>query len=272
MFAKQTIKLIFICIALTISANLEADQPKWSLVIHDDLKKPSLKNFSERNYILFQHFINSSLKTSGKQDFQTISKQVKNNIFWKGHKGKNIYIDAFKRSYPIVKNFDKRADIPEIVFLIPYLESLWHSKSGKTSADYGYWQLVRNIVEEIQELPTTPNNIKKAHPDTIRSNPKLSTEVALLHLRRYYFHFAKVAKYSETDAWLFSMLSYNWGAGNVKRMLAEMQKKKIPTNFSSFYHYLYKKHLAHKNNKSMKAAVEYLPSLWNIAKVIRQPT
>lgn len=272
MLHRHITRSLLICCILSFANISNAESPHWSLVIHESLKKPSLKNFSERNYILFQHFINSSLHASGKEDFLTVSKQVKNNIFWKGSKHKNIYIDAFQRSYPVVKNFDKRADIPEIVFLIPYLESLWHSKSGKPSADYGYWQLVRTTVEEIQALATTPNDVKKANPNTIRSNPSLSTKVALLHLRRYYFHFAKVENYSETDAWLFSILSYNWGAGNVRRMLAEMQKKKIDTNFSSFYHYLYKAHLANKKDKSLKAAVEYVPSLWNIAKVIRQTT
>lgn len=272
MLNRHLIKLLLICCSLIFANISKAESAHWSLVIHENLKKPSLQNFSERNYILFQHFINSSLRTSGKKDFLNVSKQVKNNIFWRGSKRKNIYIDAFQRSYPVVKKFDRRADIPEIVFLIPYLESLWHSKSGKPSADYGYWQLVRSTVEEIQDLTTTPNDVKKSNPNKIRSSPNLSTKVALLHLRRYYFHFAKVAKHSETDAWLFSILSYNWGAGNVRRMLTEMQKKKIDTDFSNFYHYLYKAHLANKKDKSLKAAVEYLPSLWNIAKVIRQTT
>ncbi len=267
--------LLLFCLALyisIISSAVMADAPNWSLVIHDDLKKPSLNNFAERNSILFNYFLKKSLSGLGRKDFYSVSKQVKNKIFWKNHKNRNIYADAFRRSYPVVKNFDKRADIPEIVFLIPYLESLWHSKSGKPDEDYGYWQLVRPIVEEIQALPSTPSNIKKAHSNTIRSNPKLSTEVALIHLRRYYFYFAKVAKYSETDSWLFAITSYNWGAGNVKRMLSEMKRKKLAANFSDFYHYLYRIHLAHPKDKSLKAAVEYLPNLWNISKVIRQTT
>lgn len=264
------ISIIFTLILSSYTLPCLAQPPAWSYVIHQDLRKPSLHNFAERNYRLFDYFLKQSLQGSGKKDFFAVSKQVKNNIYWKGKRNTNIYIDAFKRSYPVIKNFDKRPDIPEIVFLIPYLESLWQSKSGKTSADYGYWQLVLPIVKEIQNLDTTPQAIKKANANTLRSDPRLSSEVALIHLRRYYFYFAKVAKHSETDAWLFAMLSYNWGAGNVKRMLASMQKKKIKTDFSHFYHYLYRQHLANKKDKSMKAAVEYLPNLWNIAKIIRQ--
>ena len=248
---------------------IKADTVHWSHIIHNDLKKPSLHNFAERNHLLFQYFLDTSLHKQGRKDFFTVSKQAKNNIYWKGNKRKNIYIEAFKRSYPIVKKLD-RQNMPEILFLIPYLESLWHPKSGQPSTDYGYWQLVRPIVEEIQALPTTPRLIKETHPNKIRSDANLSTKVALIHLRRYYFYFAKVAKHSETDAWLFSIVAYNWGAGNVKRLLAEMEKKKIETNFSNFYHRLYQKHLKHKADKSLKAAVEYVPNLWNIANIIRQ--
>jgi pantothenate kinase-related protein Tda10 len=61
----------------------------------------------------------------------------------------------------------------------------------------------------------------------------------------------------------------NWGAGNVKRMLARMGRKGITENFSNFYHYLYETQQLYQGDKSLKAALEYLPSLWNIAKVIR---
>lgn len=265
----SSLKFIFLACLLWLPSMLKAESPKWKLVIHEHWKEPSLNNFAKRNHALFQHFLDSSLEGKGKKTFLTVSKRVKNNIFWKGENKENIYLDAFKRSYPVVRQF-KRKNIPEIVFLIPYLESLWRSKSGKPSSDYGYWQLVRSTVEEIQELDTTPESIRQTHPNKIRSNPHLSTEAALIHLRRYYFYFAKVAEHPETDSWLFAMLSYNWGAGNVKRMLLEMEDKHINPTFSNFYDYLYRKHRANRDDRSMQAAVEYLPSLWNIAQLIYQ--
>jgi hypothetical protein len=51
-----------------------------------------------------------------------------------------------------------------------------------------------------------------------------------------------------------------------------MEKQDIENNFSNFYHYLYTKHKQNQTDRSMKAAVEYLPNLWNIAQVIRQTT
>ena len=269
MLYKKYILLIVISLLFSTTTFAKAQEPKWLLVIPEKLKKTSRKNYSKQIHFLFKYFISESLHGVGKKDFKRVTDKTKNNIFWKRGRRKNIYLDAFHRSYPRVKRYKIRNDIPQIVLLIPYLESLWHSKSGDPAADYGYWQLVLPIVKEIQKLPTSPDAIKKVSANKIRSNHRLSTQVALLHLRRYYFYFAKVVQYSETDAWMFAMLSYNWGAGNVKRMLAKMKRKGLKRNFSTFYHFLYRSHKARKSDRSLKAAVEYLPSLWNIARVIR---
>jgi hypothetical protein len=158
-----------------------------------------------------------------------------------------------------------------MVLLIPYLESLWRAKAGDSSKDYGYWQLLNAIVKEIKELPSTPAYLKKLSINKIRSHHKLSTTVALIHLKRYYFYFHSVSGFSKTDAWLFAIVSYNWGSGNVRRMLQKMKKKKIKLSFSSFYHYLYQKQKKDKDNRSLTSAVEYLPHLWNIAQVMSLP-
>ncbi len=268
MLYKKLLIPIVISLLLMTATIAVAEEPKWLAIIPEKLKKSSRKNFSKRLHLLFKHFISRSLQGKGKIAFNKITKKTKNNIFWKGKRHKNIYLDAFQRSYPSVKRYKIRKDIPEIVLLIPYLESLWQAKSGDPAADYGYWQLILPIVKEIQKLPTSPDSIKKVSANKIRSSSTLSTKVALLHLRRYYFYFAKVAKYNETDAWMFAILSYNWGAGNVKRILIKMKHRGIRRTFSNFYYFLYKKHKADKKNRSLKAAVEYLPSLWNIAKVI----
>jgi hypothetical protein len=231
-------------------------------------KHNSMSSIANKKYSIFQAFIDSSFHGIGLKRFKKVSKSIENNITWKGKRGKNRYLSAFKRSYPFLKNYDF-GEFPEIIFLIPYLESQWRSHTGNPQEDYGYWQLVRTVIEEIQTLPQAPDDLRLSDPDTIRTNAWLSTEAALIHLRRYYFYFAKVAGFSESDAWFFAMTSYNWGAGNVKRMIAEMKSQNIAVDFSSFYAYLYNAHRASPENKSMKAAVEYLPNLWNIAKVIR---
>ena len=108
------ISILFTLILSSYSVTCSAETAAWSYIIHKDLRRPSMANFAERNYRLFDYFLKQSLHGAGKKDFFTVSKRVKNNIYWKGKQNTNIYIDAFRRSYPIIKSFNKRPDIPEI--------------------------------------------------------------------------------------------------------------------------------------------------------------
>ena len=247
-----------------------AKDSDWAFIIPDKIKKNTRANYAERSHRVFRYFLQHSLNSKGRKDFKKVVKRVKHRIFWKKNKHKkNLFVDAFRRSYPQIKHYQLPADVPQMILLMPYLESLWRAKAGRPSKDYGYWQLLTSIVKEIKELPTTPAYLKKYSINKIRSHYKLSTTVALLHLKRYYFYFHSVSGFSKTDAWLFSIVSYNWGSGNVRRMLHKMKRKKIKLNFSNFYHYLYRKQKRDKDNRSLRSAVEYLPHLWNIAQVIR---
>ena len=229
----------------------------------------SLKTFSQQKHTTFQSLIKHSLQGQAKIYFDKVTQEKRNAIFWKKKGSKNRYKQAFKRAYPVLKQVETKG-MPDVVLLIPSYESLWQAKNGKSKSDYGYWQLVPNVVNEIKNLPKTPVKIKKSNIDKIRTDPHLSTETALIHLRRYYFFFRKKIKFSESDATFFTIVSYNWGAGNVRRMLYQMQQQKVKLNFSNFYHVLYNTHKKNPQDKSMKAAVEYLPSLWNLAKMVQK--
>jgi hypothetical protein len=266
----NSITLFLFLSALLILNPTSAKDSDWGFIIPDDIKKDSRADYAERAQIVFRYFLDNALRLKGRKDFDSVIKRVKNRIFWKQNKQKkNLFIDAFHHSYPQIKHYPLPSDVPHMVLLIPYLESLWRAKAGDSSKDYGYWQLLNAIVKEIKELPSTPAYLKKLSINKIRSHHKLSTTVALIHLKRYYFYFHSVSGFSKTDAWLFSIISYNWGSGNVRRMLRKMKKKKIKLSFSSFYHYLYQKQKRDKDNRSLTSAVEYLPHLWNIAQVIR---
>ncbi len=231
---------------------------------------------SARNQFDFDSFnlyIASALSDQALKDFKEVSASVKNNIFWKGKRAQNKYESAYKRSRPYLHKLF-RDDVPDFVFLIPYLESGWRATKGRKKSDYGYWQMVTEVVAEIKTLEHASAALKKMHPDKIRSNLLLSTEAAIIHLKRYYFYFRHVANFAEADAWLFAVTSYNWGAGNVKRTLLKMQKEmpaknKSAPDFASFYHYLYTLSNKHPKDKSMRVALEYLPNLWNIALLIQ---
>lgn len=221
----------------------------------------------------FNQFVNLSLDGIALQHFKTITKEVKNNIFWKGRARRNKYQIAYKRSRPYLKKL-LRDDIPDFVFLIPYLESGWRSNKGRKNADYGYWQLVSEVVNEIKTLDHASKKLRRTHADAIRSDPMLSTEAALIHIKRYFFYFRHVANFSEADAWLFSTIAYNWGAGNVKRLLIKMQTDgfiddKSDLTFAHFYHYLYESSQNNTADRSMRVALEYLPNLWNIALLLQ---
>jgi hypothetical protein len=215
--------------------------------------------------------VNSALSGEALVDFEAITAEVENNIFWKKKASANKYQAAFIRSSPLLKHL-LRDDIPDFVFLIPYLESGWHPTKGQPSSDYGYWQMITDVVVEIKTLDQASDALRNAHPNDIRSDPELSTEAALIHLKRYYFYFRHVANFEEADAWLFSVTAFNWGSGNIKRTLVRMQDEGIGEDsaltFSDFYHYLFQSVKKHPKDKSMRVALEYVPNLWNIALLI----
>ena len=251
---------------LICAANVSAAETAWQKNLPMP-QKLTLNKLANYQHDLFSYFLERSLSGKGKKTFQTVSKRVANNITWRNSQGGNGYLAAYERSYSFIKKVDLQ-QMPATILLIPYLESQWHGTRGDPNGDYGYWQMVPEVVNEIRSLEHAPSAIKKSSANSIRSKANLSTQAAQLHLRRYYFYFAKVAKYSESDAWLLTLTAYNWGAGNVKRLMAELQAKGIKPNYSNFYQALYKKQQANPQDISLRAAVEYVPNLWHIAKMI----
>jgi uncharacterized damage-inducible protein DinB len=231
-------------------------------------------SFAQQYKNTFTHFIDTSLTGKGRESFEAMVKEVENNIQWHDQKTKNKYLDAYERSLPFMRKLG-RDDVPKMVFLIPYLESTWQGEKGNPASDYGYWQMVPEVINEIRQLDEASDRLMQADANTARADVELSTEAALIHLYRYYFYFRHVAGFAEEDAWLFSMTAFNWGAGNIKATIATMKKKEKRVTFSSFYHYLYtlnkmKKSKGKTEARSSRVALEYLPNLWNIVLLIQQ--
>ncbi|HPY39515.1 MAG TPA: transglycosylase SLT domain-containing protein [Thiolinea sp.] len=267
LLSKSSLAAVVIAFGLSCTATYsQAATVAWQQAVPAPAK-PSLSKVAAYQHDLFQYFLTHSLSGKGKQAFEKVSKRVENNVTWKNSKGGNAYLSAFENSYPFVKKVDLQ-QMPAIILLIPYIESQWHGTRGNPSSDYGYWQMVPEVVNEIRTLDHAPAAIKKANANTIRSKANLSTQAAQMHLHRYYFYFAKVANYSESDSWLLTITAYNWGAGNVKRLMEELKAKGIKQNYSNFYNALYKKQQANPSDISLRAAVEYVPSLWHIAQMI----
>lgn len=45
--------------------------------------------------------------------------------------------------------------------LIPYMESQWQANKGDPKGDYGYWQLVLEVLNEIKTLDYIPASFNK---------------------------------------------------------------------------------------------------------------
>ncbi|MBU0500578.1 MAG: transglycosylase SLT domain-containing protein [Gammaproteobacteria bacterium] len=266
-FVSRTLLPSSLFLALALAPNpAQSTMPAWRQPYKSTLN-PAAKHFARNQLSLFRRFLDSSLRGDGKKVFLQVAGAVRNNVGWRNDLGRNAYNEAFRLSYPFVKTVELEG-MPNIILLMPYLESQWNGHAGERARDYGYWQLGRYVVEEIQSLDYAPTELKKNHPDRIRSDASLSTKAAQIHLRRYWYYFAKVRNFPDSDAWLFAITAYNWGSGNVKRMIAEMESKGIAVNFSNFYHYLHAIQQRNPSDKSMKAAVEYLPNLWSIVQLI----
>lgn len=229
----------------------------------------SQKSYAAEHLVIFSNFIDDSLTGKGRDAFDQMVQDVENNIQWSEGKRKNKYLDAYHRSYPFMRALE-RDDVPLTVLLIPYLESTWHGKKGNPSSDYGYWQMLPEVIDEIQQLDQASDDLMTMDTNDVRSDADLSTEAALIHMHRYYFYFHSVAGFSESDSWLFAITAYNWGAGNIKAMIAQMEDKGKTVDFSSFYHYLYTLNKKKGGDKSSRVALEYLPNLWNIALLIQE--
>lgn len=259
---------VCLCLMAGFTSVAGAETPAWHKVAYQVPAESSSAQLAHKHYDLFAFFLSNALHGAGKTTFLQVSEQVRNKIQWRDANGKNDYLDAFIRSYPFVKSVDLQG-MPDSILLIAYLESQWHGKKGKKSADYGYWQLTPEVLKEIQTLDYVSDAIKTTGINKLRADATLSTQAAQAHLHRYHFYFADVAGFAESDAWLLTFTAYNWGAGNAKRLLADMERRGIALNFANFYHELYAQHLKQPSDRSLKAAVEYVPSLWNIAQLLK---
>lgn len=249
-----------------IGSPAQAQLPPWrsALVMPGN---SSAKLLARKQLGVFKRYLDQSLRGEGKKVFLRVSGNVRTKVAWRDEQGKNAYIDAFHRAYPHLRSVDLEG-MPDIILLIPSLESRWNAVAGEPAKDYGYWQLGLPTVAEIQTLDYAPETIRDSHPDKVRSDAAMSTKAAQIHLRRYWYYFSKVANFPESDAWLLSITAYNWGSGNVKRLLAELEADGVEPSFSSFYHRLYLTQQRNPADVSMRAALEYLPNLWNIVQLV----
>lgn len=226
-------------------------------------------DYSQRYYDSLAWVIDESLDGEGLAAFNTVSERVENNIHWSDGNTINKYVKAHKRCLPYL-NKQIGSDMPSFVFLIAYLESGWLADVGNPEHDFGYWQLIPEVIEEIRGLPEASLALAEASVRTIQTSEDLSTEAAFIHLHRYEFYFQHIAGFSEADAWMFTLVAFNWGVGNVKRLLLAMEQEEEVLSFSNFYVHLLAKSEENSDDKSLRVATEYIPNLWHIAVLLQR--
>lgn len=260
---------LLVCIVLIINPSHAKDKAGWEMLEPNKTNHLTLKQLAKRHAVLLDYFVTNSLRGKGKKAFNKTRIKVASHIRWLNAANTNHYNEAFKNSYPFALKHDLQG-MPDSIFLIAYLESQWQGKKGNKKADYGYWQMTPEVLNELKALPHLPQKVQNSSINKIREHKLLSTQAAQAHLHRYHFYFAKVAQYAETDAWLLTFTAFNWGAGNVKRLMEQVVKDGLKANYSNFYYYLYELHKKTPEDRSLRAAVEYVPKLWHLAQLLKE--
>ena len=119
-------------------------------------------------------------------------------------------------------------NLPPQLFYVALQESGFNDKAigPKTRMGYakGMWQFVPSTAKEFGLKPGPLHQEPRFDPEDERFNPKRATEAAAEYLKRIY----------RTDAQASGLLviaSYNWGEGNVVKMINQLPKNPKERNF-----------------------------------------
>lgn len=119
-------------------------------------------------------------------------------------------------------------NLPPHLFYVALQESGFNDKAigPKTRMGYakGMWQFVPSTAKEFGLKPGPLHQEPRFDPEDDRFNPKMATEAAANYLKRIY----------RTDAQASGLLviaSYNWGEGNVVKMINQLPKNPKERNF-----------------------------------------
>jgi membrane-bound lytic murein transglycosylase D len=112
-------------------------------------------------------------------------------------------------------------NLPSHFFYLALQESGFDSKAvgPKTRMGYakGMWQFVPSTAKEYGLKPGPLQEEPRYDPDDDRFNPKRATEAAAKYIKRIYLTDAQASG-------LLVMASYNWGEGNVVKMIRQLPK------------------------------------------------
>jgi membrane-bound lytic murein transglycosylase D len=127
--------------------------------------------------------------------------------------------DSFELSRPylyFVLEEVKKRNMPTELALLPFLESSFNIRRGKSLNPAGLWGLMPVAARHLN-LAQTP--LLDERRDIVRS-----TQAALDLMQELYEKFGD---------WHLALAAYNWGPSNVSRAIANNHRRKLPTNYLS---------------------------------------
>ncbi len=162
---------------------------------------------------------------------------------------------ASRYLYYVVQELEKR-NMPSELALLPFIESAFNPQAFSSAQAAGMWQFIPSTGRDY--------NLKQNMFNDERRAVLASTDAALSYLQRLYGMFGD---------WQLALAAYNWGEGNVSKLVKRNQNAGRPTDYNSMSSMM---PLETRNYVPKLQAVKNIiahPEIYNIAlpKVENQP-
>lgn len=122
---------------------------------------------------------------------------------------------ATRYLYYVVQELEKRS-MPTELALLPFIESAFNPQAFSSASAAGMWQFIPSTGRDY--------NLKQTLFKDERRAVLASTDAALTYLQRLYTMFGD---------WQLALAAYNWGEGNVSRLVKRQQAAGKPTDYNS---------------------------------------
>ncbi|MBI3230178.1 MAG: transglycosylase SLT domain-containing protein [Burkholderiales bacterium] len=144
--------------------------------------------------------------------------KLRNQVNW--YSSRPDYIQrttsrATRYLYYVVQELEKRG-MPTELALLPFIESAFNPQAFSSAQAAGMWQFIPSTGRDY--------NLKQNMFNDDRRSVLASTDAALTYLQRLYGMFGD---------WQLALAAYNWGEGNVSKLVRRNQLNGRPTDYNS---------------------------------------
>ena len=143
---------------------------------------------------------------------------VKTQVAWYSTRPDYIQRTTARASrylYYVVQELEKR-NMPSELALLPFIESAFNPQAFSSAQAAGMWQFIPSTGRDY--------NLKQNMFNDERRAVLASTDAALSYLQRLYGMFGD---------WQLALAAYNWGEGNVSKLVKRNQNAGRPTDYNS---------------------------------------